>query len=88
MLQIQLHIGIVYLPCLLRLCIDIWHLPEPNAIDVLGTSDCSSAKSRTLVVLLGCYQFGGKAKEHIDLLVSHLADWLEEEHGKNLVFHT
>lgn len=99
-----------------------WHLPEPNAIDVSGTSDCSSAKSRTVVVLLGwlgakqkhlkryaewytsrgfhaitytfpmaeilSYQFGGKAEEHIDLLVSHLADWLEEEHGKNLVFHT
>jgi hypothetical protein len=34
------------------------------------------------------YQFGGKAEEHIALLVNHLADWLEEEHGKNLVFHT
>ena len=99
-----------------------WHLPEPNAIDVSGTSDCSSAKSRTVVVLLGwlgakqkhlnryaelytsrgfhaitftfpmaeilSYQVGGKAEEHIDLLVNHLADWLEEEHGKNLVFHT
>jgi hypothetical protein len=96
-----------------------WHLPEPNAIDV---SDCSSEKSRTVVVLLGwlgakqkhlnryaelytsrgfhvitftfpmteilSYQFGGKAEEHVDLLVNHLADWLEEEHGKNLVFHT
>ncbi|KAM4109240.1 hypothetical protein ACB094_03G105100 [Castanea mollissima] len=99
-----------------------WHLPEPNAIDVSGTSNCSSAKSRTVVVLLGwlgakqkhlyryaelytsrgfhaititfpmaeilSYQVGGKAKEHVDLLVNHLADWLEEEHGKNLVFHT
>jgi hypothetical protein len=99
-----------------------WHLPEPDSIDVSGTSDCSSAKSRTVVVLLGwlgakqkhlnryaewyasrgfhaitftfpmaeilSYQFGGKAEEHIDLLVNHLADWLEEEHGKNLVFHT
>ncbi|XP_062163621.1 uncharacterized protein LOC133870487 [Alnus glutinosa] len=99
-----------------------WHLPEPDAIDVSGTSECSSAKSRTVVVLLGwlgakqkhlnryaewyasrgfhaitftfpmaeilSYQFGGKAEEHIALLVNHLADWLEEEHGKNLVFHT
>ncbi|XWS39613.1 hypothetical protein CRYUN_Cryun18bG0070000 [Craigia yunnanensis] len=28
-----------------------WHLPEPTAIDVSGTSDCSSAKSRTVVLL-------------------------------------
>uniref|UniRef100_A0A5B6YIN2 Transmembrane protein 53 n=1 Tax=Davidia involucrata TaxID=16924 RepID=A0A5B6YIN2_DAVIN len=96
-----------------------WHLPEPNAIDILGNSDCSS---RTVVVLLGwlgakqkhlkryaewytsrgfhvititfpmaeilSYQVGGKAEQHIDLLVNHLADWLEEEYGKNLVFHT
>ncbi|XVE49705.1 hypothetical protein DITRI_Ditri01bG0102600 [Diplodiscus trichospermus] len=99
-----------------------WHLPEPSAIDVSGTSDCSSAKSRTVVVLLGwlgskqkhlkryaewytsrgyhaitftfpmidviSYQSGGKAEQNIDMLVNHLADWLEEEHGKNLVFHT
>ncbi|XP_022724924.1 uncharacterized protein LOC111281450 isoform X2 [Durio zibethinus] len=99
-----------------------WHLPEPSAIDVSGTSDCSSAKSRTVVVLLGwlgskqkhlkryaewyasrgyhaitftfpmidiiSYQAGGKAEQDIDILVNHLADWLEGEHGKNLVFHT
>lgn len=34
------------------------------------------------------YQVGGKAEQNIQLLVNHLADWLEEEHGKNLVFHT
>lgn len=34
------------------------------------------------------YQLGGKVEQHIELLVNHLADWLEEEHGKNLVFHT
>lgn len=34
------------------------------------------------------YQVGGKAEQDIQLLVNHLADWLEEEHGKNLVFHT
>lgn len=34
------------------------------------------------------YQVGGKAEQDIELLVNHLADWLEEEHGKNLVFHT
>lgn len=99
-----------------------WHLPEPKAVDVSGTSDCSSAKMRTVVVLLGWlgakqkhlkryadwytsrgfhaitftlpmadiikYQPGGKVEDHIDLLVTHLADWLEEEQGKNLVFHT
>ncbi|XP_021896869.1 transmembrane protein 53 [Carica papaya] len=99
-----------------------WHLPEPNAIDGSRTSDCSSVKSRTVVVLLGwlgskqkhlkryaewytskgyhaitftfpmseilSYQVGGKAERSIELLVNHLADWLEEEQGKNLVFHT
>ncbi|KAL0409112.1 UNVERIFIED_CONTAM: Transmembrane protein 53-A [Sesamum radiatum] len=34
------------------------------------------------------YQVGGEAEQDIELLVSHLAEWLEEEHGKNLVFHT
>ncbi|XP_021735466.1 transmembrane protein 53-A-like [Chenopodium quinoa] len=99
-----------------------WHLPEPSTVDVAGKSDCSSAKSRTVVVLLGwlgakqkhlskyaewytskgfhvitftfpmsevlSYQVGGKAEQDVELLVNHLADWLEEEHGKNLVFHT
>ena len=99
-----------------------WHLPEPTAMDVSGTSDCSLAKSRTVVVLLGwlgskqkhlkryaewytsrgyhvitftlpmidiiSYQAGRKAEQDIDMLVNHLADWMEEEHGKNLVFHT
>ncbi|KAF2323793.1 hypothetical protein GH714_036945 [Hevea brasiliensis] len=99
-----------------------WHLPEPDAIDVSGSSDCSLAKSRTVVVLLGwlgskqkhlkkyaewytsrgfhaitftfpmaeilSYRVGGKAEQDIDLLVNHLADWLEQEHEKNLVFHT
>ncbi|KAK9691443.1 hypothetical protein RND81_09G196900 [Saponaria officinalis] len=97
-----------------------WHLPEPTVVD--SRSDCSSAKSRTVVVLLGwlgakqkhlnryaewytsrgfhaitftfpmseilSYQIGGKAEQDVELLVNHLADWLEEEHGKNLVFHT
>ncbi|OWM90656.1 transmembrane protein 53-A [Punica granatum] len=100
-----------------------WHLPDPSATDVSrNPSDCSSAKSRTVVVLLGwlgakqkhlkryaewyasmgfhaitftfpmseilSYQVGGKAEQNIELLVNHLADWLEEEIGKNLVFHT
>lgn len=99
-----------------------WHLPDASSIDITGTSDCSSAKSRTVVVLLGwlgskqrhlakyadwytsrgfhvitftfpmaevlSYQVGGKAEEHIDSLVNHLVEWLEEEYGKNLVFHT
>ncbi|GMG98917.1 hypothetical protein Nepgr_000757 [Nepenthes gracilis] len=100
-----------------------WHLPQLDTIDFAGNSECSSAKSRTVVVLLGwlgakqkhlkkyaewytskgfhaitftfpmseilSYQAGGKAEQGVDLLVKHLADWLEEEkHGKNLVFHT
>ncbi|CAL1387930.1 unnamed protein product [Linum trigynum] len=104
-----------------------WHLPNPNAIDVNGSSDCSSAKSRTVVVLLGwlgskqrhlkkyaewytsmgfhaitftfpmsevlSYQVGGKAEQDVELLVNHLADWLDDEPGKNkekknVVFHT
>ncbi|KAK6921485.1 Protein of unknown function DUF829, TMEM53, partial [Dillenia turbinata] len=34
------------------------------------------------------FQVGGKAEQDVELLVSHLADWLEEKYGKNLVFHT
>ncbi|KAH9617525.1 hypothetical protein KSS87_020703, partial [Heliosperma pusillum] len=34
------------------------------------------------------YQVGGKSEQDVELLVNHLADWLEEEHGKNLIFHT
>ncbi|XP_011022003.1 PREDICTED: transmembrane protein 53-like [Populus euphratica] len=30
-----------------------WNLPEPSTIDVSGSSDCLSEKSRTVVVLLG-----------------------------------
>ncbi|XP_043715237.1 transmembrane protein 53-like [Telopea speciosissima] len=99
-----------------------WHLPDPNAYGASDNSECSSTKSRTVVVLLGwlgakqkhlkryadwytsrgfhaitftfpmseilSYQIGGKAEEDIELLVNHLAGWLEEEHGKNLIFHT
>jgi hypothetical protein len=99
-----------------------WHLPDSNAFDVSGNSECSSAKSRTVVVLLGwlgakqnhlkiyaewytsrgfhvitftfpmsevlSYQIGGKAEKDVGLLVNHLAGWLDEEQGKNLVFHT
>ncbi|KAL6568815.1 hypothetical protein OROHE_003556 [Orobanche hederae] len=100
-----------------------WHLPDPSTFDVLpGNSSCSSAKSRTVVVLLGWlgakqkhlnryaewytsrgfhvitftfpmsevlgYHVGGKAEKDVELLVNHLAEWMDEEHGKNLVFHT
>lgn len=34
------------------------------------------------------YQIGGKVEQDVELLVNHLAEWLEEEDGKNLVFHT
>ncbi|KAJ8759303.1 hypothetical protein K2173_006823 [Erythroxylum novogranatense] len=100
----------------------ISHLPEPNAFDITGASNCSSEKSRTVVVLLGwlgskqkhlkkyaewytsrgfhaitftfpvgeilSYRVGGKAEKDIELLVEHLANWLEEELQKKLVFHT
>ncbi|GFP94017.1 transmembrane protein 53-b [Phtheirospermum japonicum] len=99
-----------------------WHLPDPSSFNVSGDSNCSSAKSRTVVVLLGWlgakqkhlnryaewytsrgfqvitftfpmsevlgYQVGGKAEKDVELLVDHIADWLDEESGKNLVFHT
>lgn len=99
-----------------------WHLPAPDAVDLSGGPNCSVAKSRTVVVLLGwlgakqrhlkryaewytsrgfhvitftfpmsevlSYQIGGKAEQDVELLVNHLAEWLEEEHGKNLIFHT
>lgn len=99
-----------------------WHLPDHKTVDVSGSSDHSSAKSKTVVVLLGwlgakqkhlnryaewytsrgfhaitftfpmsevlSYKAGGKAEQDVELLVNHLAEWLEEEHGKNLVFHT
>ncbi|KAK1387254.1 transmembrane protein 53 [Heracleum sosnowskyi] len=34
------------------------------------------------------YKAGGKAEEHVDFLVNHLSDCLEDELEKNLVFHT
>lgn len=34
------------------------------------------------------YKVGGKTEEHVNSLVNHLSEWLEEEYGKNLVFHT
>ncbi|KAL9669868.1 hypothetical protein QQ045_007418 [Rhodiola kirilowii] len=98
-----------------------WHLPELKSSNVSANSDCSSAKTKTVVVLLGwlgakqkhmrryadwytsrgyhvitftfpmseilSYQVGGKAEQQIGSLVSHLADWLEENE-KNLIFHT
>lgn len=99
-----------------------WHLPKTDACKGLIHSECSSAKSKTVVVLLGWlgakqkhlkryadwytsqgyhaitftfpmsqivgYKVDGEAEQHVDMLVEHIAGWLEEEHGKNLVFHT
>ncbi|KAI4384305.1 hypothetical protein MLD38_002478 [Melastoma candidum] len=99
-----------------------WHLPEPSAVDISGSEDCSKLKHRMVVVLLGwlgakqkhlkkyaewytskgfnvitftfpiseilSYQVGGKAEQDVGLLVKHLVEWLEDEDGRNLVFHT
>lgn len=45
-----------------------WHLPDPKTLNVSGGSDCSSAKSRTVVVLLGW--LGAKQKH-----LQRYADW-------------
>ncbi|CAN6481708.1 unnamed protein product [Victoria cruziana] len=34
------------------------------------------------------YTPGGKAEQHLGLLVNHLAHWMGEDHGNKLVFHT
>jgi len=34
------------------------------------------------------YKAGGEAEQNLELLANHLADWVSEESGKNLVFHT
>ncbi|KAK1257059.1 hypothetical protein QJS04_geneDACA019211 [Acorus gramineus] len=97
-----------------------WHLPQTNV--ATGKSDCSLAKSQTVVVLLGwlgakqkhlkryadwytsrgyhavtftfpmsdilSYRVDGKAEKNLELLAGHLAEWVAEEGGKKLVFHT
>ncbi|KAK1305273.1 hypothetical protein QJS10_CPB11g02328 [Acorus calamus] len=97
-----------------------WHLPQTNF--AAGKSDCSLAKSQTVVVLLGwlgakqkhlkryadwytsrgyhavtftfpmsdilSYRVDGKAEKNLELLAGHLAEWVAEEGGKKLVFHT
>ncbi|MQL93797.1 hypothetical protein Taro_026434, partial [Colocasia esculenta] len=34
------------------------------------------------------YNVGGKAEENVVSLANHLSDWVSEEQGKNLIFHT
>lgn len=34
------------------------------------------------------YKVGGKAEENLDLLANHLTEWVTDESGKKLVFHT
>ncbi|CAL9149774.1 uncharacterized protein LOC135617494 [Musa acuminata AAA Group] len=34
------------------------------------------------------YKVGGKVEQDVQLLAEHLVDWVSEENGKNLVFHT
>uniref|UniRef100_A0A7N0TUT1 Transmembrane protein 53 n=1 Tax=Kalanchoe fedtschenkoi TaxID=63787 RepID=A0A7N0TUT1_KALFE len=45
-----------------------WHLPEPSACDAFANPDCSSAKTKTVVVLLGW--LGAKQKH-----MRRYADW-------------
>ncbi|KAE8786985.1 transmembrane protein 53 [Hordeum vulgare] len=35
-----------------------------------------------------CYNVKGKAEKNVELLSEHLADWVREEDGKKIVFHT
>ncbi|KAI4990524.1 hypothetical protein ZWY2020_038887 [Hordeum vulgare] len=34
------------------------------------------------------YNVKGKAEKNVELLLEHLADWVREEDGKKIVFHT
>ncbi|KAL5199717.1 hypothetical protein ABZP36_020920 [Zizania latifolia] len=34
------------------------------------------------------YNLGGKAEKNVEMLAEHLADWVREENGKKIVFHT
>ncbi|WOL13364.1 hypothetical protein Cni_G22134 [Canna indica] len=34
------------------------------------------------------YKVGGRVEQDVELLAEHLVDWVSEEDGKNLVFHT
>uniref|UniRef100_J3MHV9 Uncharacterized protein n=2 Tax=Oryza brachyantha TaxID=4533 RepID=J3MHV9_ORYBR len=34
------------------------------------------------------YNAGGKAEKNVEMLAQHLADWVSEEDGKKIVFHT
>jgi len=34
------------------------------------------------------YKVGGKVEESVGLLADHLSEWVAEESGKKLVFHT
>ncbi|XP_072968907.1 uncharacterized protein [Typha angustifolia] len=99
-----------------------WHLPDPRTCVLQRNDGCSSAKSQTVVVLLGwlgakqknlkryadwytsrgfhavtftfpmsdiiSYNTGGKAEQDLESLANHLAGWVAEESGKNLIFHT
>ena len=34
------------------------------------------------------YNLGGKAEKNVEMLSEHLADWVREESGKKIIFHT
>lgn len=38
--------------------------------------------------VLSSYKVGGDAEKNLELLASHLAEWVTDEYGKKLVFHT
>nr|DAD32804.1 TPA_asm: hypothetical protein HUJ06_011655 [Nelumbo nucifera] len=71
-----------------------WHLPD-LIIMVFANADvmCQVQDSGGSAWMVGSKakaseEVGGKAEQDIELLVNHLVGWLEEEHGKNLIFHT
>ncbi|KAE8772293.1 transmembrane protein 53 [Hordeum vulgare] len=68
-------------------------LPKPplayNRLILNGGYVFSPATDRTEIQYCSlCYNVKGKVEKNVELLSEHLADWVREEDGKNIVFHT